>query len=158
MDVYEQQYNFRHEEKNSTYLTTHTRAAPEDSMRRVEDKRKTARLDAKTRKEEEKLRRKEEINKLKAIKREEILEKIKKTEFVAGKKLLEKAEKELGTEFIPDLYDKHMEQMFNDQYYNDTQNEDGEEITQQREIDLNLMHDKEKMIGIDAENSSGESD
>lgn len=114
MDVYEQKYNFRHEEKNSTYLTTHTRVAPEDSMRRVEDKRKQARLDAKTRKEEEKLRRKEEINKLKAIKREEILEKIKKTEFVAGKKLLEKAEKELGTEFIPDMYDKHMEQMFNE--------------------------------------------
>ena len=122
-------------------------------MRRVEDKRKTARVDAKTRKEEEKLRRKEEINKLKAIKREEILEKIKKAEFVAGKKLLEKAEKELGTEFIPDLYDKHMEQMFNDQYYNDIQ-EDGEEITQQKDIDLNLMNDKAEMknIGIDAEN------
>ena len=109
MDIFEHEHNFRHEQKNSAYLTTHTRAAPEDSMRRVDDKRKQARQDAKARKEEEKLRRKEEINKLKAIKRDEILEKIKKTEFVAGKKLLEKAEKELDTEFIPDLYDKHME-------------------------------------------------
>jgi len=41
-------------------------------------------MDAKTRKEEEKLRRKDEINKLKALKREEIIAKLKKTEFIAG--------------------------------------------------------------------------
>jgi hypothetical protein len=52
------------------------------------------------------LKRKEEINKLKALKREEIMDKLKKAEFLAGsfgksegilkdKKLLEKAEKEL---------------------------------------------------------------
>jgi protein KRI1 len=72
-------------------------------MRRVDDKRKEARKEAKARKEEEKLKRKEEINKLKALKREEIMEKLKKAEFLAGKnagifqdkKLLEKAEKEL---------------------------------------------------------------
>ena len=40
MDKFEQQYNFRFEEKNSAYLTTHAREAPEDSMRRVDDKRK----------------------------------------------------------------------------------------------------------------------
>jgi type III secretion system FlhB-like substrate exporter len=62
------------------------------------------------------------------LKREEILEKIKKAEFLAGKiinkekdkqvgifndrRILEKAEKELNTEFIPDLYDKTMEAIF----------------------------------------------
>jgi protein KRI1 len=76
-------------------------------MRRVDDKRKDARQAAKDRKEEEKQKRKEEINKLKALKREEIMNKLKKTEFLAGKfgkegilgdkKLLEKAEKELQT-------------------------------------------------------------
>jgi protein KRI1 len=104
-------------------------------MRRVEDKRKQNRLDAKARKEEDKLKKKEEINKLKALKREEIVNKLKKAEYVAGKfgndqkgssesgavggilndkKLLEKAEKELQTEFIPDLYDKTMDALFND--------------------------------------------
>jgi hypothetical protein len=40
MDVYEQKHNFRFEDKNAAYLTTHTREAPEDSMRRVDDRRK----------------------------------------------------------------------------------------------------------------------
>lgn len=84
MDCYEQKYNFRFEEKNSAYLTTHGREAPADSMRRIDDRRKEQRKDAKTRKEEEKLKKKEEINKLKAWKREEIIEKLKKTEFIAG--------------------------------------------------------------------------
>jgi len=39
MDQHEQKYNFRFEEKNSAYLTTHGRDAPEDSMRRVDDRR-----------------------------------------------------------------------------------------------------------------------
>jgi len=53
-------------------------------MRMPDERRKDQRLDAKTRKEQEKLKRKEEINKLKAWKREEIIEKLKKTEFIAG--------------------------------------------------------------------------
>ena len=73
MDKYEKEYNFRFEEKNSAYLTTHARQAAEDSMRRVDDKRKQQRLDVKARKEEEKQRRKEEINRLKQLKKEEIV-------------------------------------------------------------------------------------
>ena len=127
MDLYEHTHNFRFEEKNASYLTTHTRDAPDDSMRRVDDKRKSARMTVKEKKELEKQKKKEEINKLKALKREEIMNQLKQTEFVAGtkgknsiltnKKLLEKAEKELQTEFIPDLYDKAMDQLFGDQYY-----------------------------------------
>ena len=41
MDKYEATYNFRFEDKNSAYLTTHAREAPEDSMRRTDTKRKT---------------------------------------------------------------------------------------------------------------------
>lgn len=78
MDIFEHKHNFRWEEKEGAVLTTHAREAPEESMRRVENKRKTAREEVKSRKEQEKLKRKEEINKLKALKREEILEKLKK--------------------------------------------------------------------------------
>lgn len=62
----------------------------------------------------------------KQMKREEILEKLKKAEFIAGfgknqlltdKALLEKAEKELKTEFIPEVYDKTMSKLFNEKYY-----------------------------------------
>jgi len=70
MDVYEQKHNFRFEEKQAAYLTTHARDAPEDSMRRVDDKRKQQRLTAQEKRDQDKLKRKEEINKLKALKRE----------------------------------------------------------------------------------------
>lgn len=39
------------------------------------------------------------------------------------KKLLDKAEKELQTEFIPDLYDKTMDAMFDEKYYEATDDE-----------------------------------
>jgi len=74
---------------------------------------------------------------------------LKKTEFVAGsqdKKLLEKAEKELQTEFIPDLYDKAMEQMFDQKYYND--DADGGDIAEQQDIDLKLLKDQVDNLGV----------
>ena len=77
MDQYEQAHNFRYEDKTGAYLTTHARDAPEDSMRRVDDKRKVQRQTAQERKDQDKLKRKEEINKLKALKREEIANQIK---------------------------------------------------------------------------------
>ena len=156
-------------------MTTHGRTAPEDSMRRVDDKRKQSRLDAKARKEEEKLKRKEEINKLKALKREEIMEKLKKAEYVAGKfgnekkksiepgavggilkdkRLLEKAEKELQTEFIPDLYDKTMEVLFDDKYYGASDDDKG--LEDDREIDMQLLDDRVGEIGAVVEDSDGE--
>jgi hypothetical protein len=44
----------------------------------------------------------------------------------SDKALLEKAEKELKTEFIPELYDKAMQKMYGDKYYemSDEENED----------------------------------
>lgn len=146
MDRFEEKYNFRYEEKNSAYLTTHARDAPEDSMRRADTKRKQSRLDATQRKLEEKQRRKDEISKLKALKREEIIQKLKKAEFLAGKlehndkKLLDKVEKELNSEFIPDLYDKAMDQVFDEKYYQD-EDKDGENLEDQKDINLKLIND-----------------
>lgn len=68
------------------------------------------------------------------MKKEEIMEKLKKAEFIGGfkdsgifnnRKLLEKAEKELKTDFIPEVYDKTMKSMYNDKYY-DLSDEEGE--------------------------------
>mmetsp|Transcript_11976 Transcript_11976/g.20220 ORF Transcript_11976/g.20220 Transcript_11976/m.20220 type:complete len:247 (-) Transcript_11976:934-1674(-) len=164
MDKFEAQYNFRFEDKNAAYLTTYARQPAEDSMRRQDDKRKQQRQEEKQRKEEEKLRKKEEINKLKALKRQEILDKIKQAQFLAGtfgkdkegnsgrmrmlddKRLLEKAERELQTEFIPDLYDKTMDALFNDDYYqaSDVQAED---LENDCDIDMRLLNDKVEGIG-----------
>lgn len=159
MDKYEATYNFRFEDKQGAYLTTHTRDAPEDSMRRVDDKRKQNRLDAKTRKDEEKQRRKGEIDQLKALKREEIVQKLKRTQFLAGdvddKKFLDKAEKELQSEFIPDLYDKAMDNIFNEKYYQ-IKEENGEDLENQLDINMNLLNDRTDRIGMDKENNGEE--
>ncbi len=40
-----------------------------------------------------------------------------KTGLLTERKLLERAEKELNTEFIPDLYDKTMDAIFDENYY-----------------------------------------
>lgn len=53
MEEFETNYNFRYEEKNSAYLTTFARQAPEDSMRRTDDRRTNKRIEAKAKKEEE---------------------------------------------------------------------------------------------------------
>jgi hypothetical protein len=131
-------------------------------------------LDAKARKEEEKLKRKEEINKLKALKRDEIMDKLKKAEYVAGKfgnenkqskepgavggilkdkRLLEKAEKELQTEFIPDLYDKTMDVLFDAKYYDASDDDKG--LEDDREIDMQLLNDRVDDIGAVQEDSEG---
>jgi len=136
-------------------------------MRRVDDRRKQARQTAKEKKDEEKERRKEEINRLKALKREEIIEKLKKAEFVAGnissatenkegkaagfmsdRKLLEKAEKELNTEFIPDLYDKAMDAIFDDKYYA-AEDVEGKNLEKTKDIDLQILKDDFDKIGAE---------
>lgn len=147
MDDYEQKYNFRFEEGTGAYLTTHTRAV-EDSMRRKDDKRKDKRQDKKDRVEDEKRRKQEEIQQLKSMKRDEIIEKLRKAEFISGshiledKRLLEKVEKELKTDFIPELYDKAMDKMFNAKYY-DQEDAEADHMITKRGIDLKLMNDEE---------------
>lgn len=96
---------------------------------------------------------------MKALKREEIIEKLKKAEFVAGnvssindykegktagfmsdRKLLEKAEKELNTEFIPDLYDKTMDAIFDAKYY-DADDVEGKNLEKTKDIDMQILND-----------------
>jgi len=98
---------------------------------------------------------------LKALKRDEIVDKLKKAEFLAGSfdgskskktdavnttKLLEKFEKELQTQFIPDLYDKTMDQLFNEKYYNASDDE-GKDLEKQKDIDLQIMDDNFDHLG-----------
>lgn len=74
-----------------------------------------------SRKEEEKLRRKEEIAALKQVKKDEIIDRLKKAEFIAhlddDPQIAERIQKELDTDFIPDVYDKSMTKTFGEKYY-----------------------------------------
>lgn len=156
MDHFEQKYNFRFEEGTGAYITTHQREV-EDTMRRKDDKRKLERDAKKERIEDEKRRKHEELNKLKQLKRDEILEKLKKAEFIAGskllseqaggseKKILEKIEKELKTDFIPEMYDRAMDKMFDEKYYqdgDDTKKED-RKAAKARDLNIKLLKDQD---------------
>jgi len=67
------------------------------------------------------------------------------------KHLVEKIQKELETEFIPELYDKTMTKMFGDKYY-EASDDDAKDAEKNKAIDLNLMKDQEEVDGqIDEE-------
>ncbi len=85
-DRFEYAMNFRYEDPNAATITSHARnALAEETLRRQNDTRKQARERKVDRKEEEKTRKKEEIAKLKSLKHEEIIEKLRRAEFIAGK-------------------------------------------------------------------------
>jgi protein KRI1 len=152
MEDFEQKYNFRFEEGTGAYITTHQREV-EDSMRRKDDKRKDKRLEKKERFEEEKRRKQEELNQLKQLKKDEILEKVRKAEFISGtkivdeasgesKRMLERMEKELKTDFIPELYDKAMEKVFDEKYY-EASDQEGKKAARAKDLNLKLIKDED---------------
>ena len=74
------------------------------------------------------------------------MEKLRKAEFLAGhnhnplieKKMLEKVEKELKTEYVPELYDKTMSKLFDDKYY-DMSDAEAEKIEKENERNIKFM-------------------
>lgn len=157
-DEHENTYNFRYESKTGAYITTHAREAPEESMRRKDDKRKDERERKRERKEEEKRKRKEELEQAKRMKREEIKQKVKQAQYLAGsEKVVQRLEKELGTEFIPDVYDKAMVQVFDDQYYESGEEEHEERVAHDRKLNLQILKDKNVEVQeYDMDKESGE--
>lgn len=157
MDLYEQRYNFRFEDPNAATITSHARnAGAEESLRRPDETRKLARERQKERKEDLKKAKKEELQQLKHLKRQEILDKIKKAEALSqgnitgDKNLVERVQKELETEFIPELYDKTMSKMFSDKYYEQS-DDDAKKAHKNKAIDVNLMRDASDVSGSDVD-------
>jgi hypothetical protein len=65
-----------------------------------------------------------------------------------NKQLVEKIEKELKTDFIPELYDRAMEKMFDDKYYM-TEDKGAEKFVNKKDIDMKLMKDEDFEPEID---------
>lgn len=76
------------------------------------------------------------------------MEKLKKAEFLSGakisdKKVLEKFEKELKTEFIPELYDKSMDRVFDEKFYEAEQDKKEKKLIKKgQDLNLKLLKDK----------------
>ena len=95
------------------------------------------------------------------------MEKLKKAEFLSGanissdKRLLEKFEKELKTEFIPELYDKSMDKVFDDKYYDNVEGKkEKKKMKKLKQLDLKLLKDQfdqvDKNEGDDEEDQKSE--
>ncbi|MCO5607310.1 hypothetical protein L7F22_061503 [Adiantum nelumboides] len=118
-DRFEAEYNFRFEEGAGSQVMGHSRVVG-DSVRRKDDSRRQLRVKKKDRLSEAAHERREELKRLKNIKKKEILERLQKIRTVAGAKETDETllqEDDLEEEFDPEDYDQKMREVFGEQYY-----------------------------------------
>uniref|UniRef100_A0A8D8I1T6 Protein KRI1 homolog n=1 Tax=Culex pipiens TaxID=7175 RepID=A0A8D8I1T6_CULPI len=115
-EEYERRYNFRFEEPDSEFVKRYPRNV-EESVRIERNKRKEQRQALKERKQREKEQQKRELEELKAIKLQEIKERIQKLKEIAATDNMAIKEEDLESDFDPDEHDRRMQRMFDDEYY-----------------------------------------
>lgn len=115
-EEYERQYNFRFEEPDAEYIKRYPRNV-EESVRIERNKRKEQRQILKERKQREKEQQKRELEELKAIKLQEIKDRIQKLKEIAATENMTLNEEELESDFDPEEHDRRMQRMFDDDYY-----------------------------------------
>lgn len=115
-EEFEHKYNFRFEEPDREFIKRFPRTM-ENSMRKKDTRRSEKRAEVKQRKEDEKLRKKEELMQLKALKRKEIEEKIEKLKEITGNDDMAFNEIDLDGDFDPAEHDKKMTEIFNNDFY-----------------------------------------
>lgn len=127
-DDFEYNFNMRFEDPNAAErakLATYARGTvAEQTVRREEkSRRKKAREEKRKRKEEQKAREEEEKRRLRKLKTEEMMEKVKKIKEAAGlqnldeEMELEMFHKLMEKDFSDEEWEKWMEERFNEEYY-----------------------------------------
>ncbi|KAJ1025149.1 hypothetical protein NDA16_002655 [Ustilago loliicola] len=145
-DAFETAYNFRFEQgPESLTIPTYSRT-PKDSARREDNTRKRKREERAARKEEEKRLKMQELSRLKNLKRQEIVNKLKKLREVTGSSAVELENLDLEGEFDPDAHDKAMEKAFGDQYYEGEDDEEKPSWDDDVEID-DIIQEHEATVG-----------
>ncbi|SJX64818.1 related to KRI1-KRRI-Interacting protein 1 [Sporisorium reilianum f. sp. reilianum] len=123
-DAFETAYNFRFEQgPESLTIPTYSRT-PKDSARREDNTRKRKREERVARKDEEKRLKMQELSRLKNLKRQEIVDKLKKLREVTGSSTVDLDGLDLEGDFDPDAHDKAMQKAFGDQYYEGEDDDD----------------------------------
>ena len=119
MEEFEENYNFRFEERDGDKIRTYPRTI-EDTYRLARNKRMDNKIAKKKRMKEYIKEKKQEREQIAALKRNEIIDRLKQAEDISGSgAIAKKISKELQTDFDPELYDKIMASTFNEEYYNE---------------------------------------
>ncbi|KAJ6633672.1 Protein KRI1 like, partial [Pseudolycoriella hygida] len=113
---FEQKFNFRFEEPDAEFIKRYPRTI-EQSVRRVDNRRKEKRAEVKERKLQEKKEKMKELEMLNAIRKKEIEEKIQKLKEVTGDEKIQFDDDDLDGDFDPDEHDRKMQKIFNNEYY-----------------------------------------
>ena len=110
-------HNFRFEQPGADSIPTFGRNI-EGSLRRPDTRRKEKRDAIKQRKTEEEAKDKEELKRLKNLKKKEIEKRLRDIERVGGVSLGDKKESfDLDSDFDPEEHDKKMAKLYDDEYY-----------------------------------------
>lgn len=126
-EEFEVKFNFRSEEPDEDFIKRYPRTF-KDSMRKKDERRKVKRKEVEERKEKEKEKKKEELKFLKAMKRDEILEKLDKLRKITGNKDMDFKDEDIEADFDPEEYDKRMQNVFKDYDGDAAADEDGKPI------------------------------
>uniref|UniRef100_A0A6B2L1D2 Kri1-like C-terminal domain-containing protein n=1 Tax=Arcella intermedia TaxID=1963864 RepID=A0A6B2L1D2_9EUKA len=122
-EKYEEAFNFRFEEPGSTVVPSFPRN-PEESARKPDEKRKLKRQRRKEKKDKEKKQKEDEKKHLMRLKKEQIMDRLKIISEITGATDEKLKGIDLDGEWDPEAYDKEMNSVFNNDYYNEQENED----------------------------------
>ncbi|CAF4268722.1 unnamed protein product [Rotaria socialis] len=157
-EEFERKFNFRFQEPDTEFLKRYPRTI-DDSVRRKDDRRKLKRAEKKQRKEFERKQKLEEIKRLKNLKKKEIFDKMKRLKTVAGDEDLPVNIDDLDADFDPKEYDRRMQQIFNDDYYQKGAEEEDVPEVSDEELQVenwDQTEDKEKAVPKPVQSSNQE--
>ncbi|KAK4057571.1 Kinetochore protein Spc24 [Microbotryomycetes sp. JL221] len=150
---FEYRYNFRFEDPEGTLMTTHARNAV-STVRKpttTATARQRARESAKEREQQEKQARKEEIRRLKALKRKQVEQKLLQLIEVAGQGTKGLDQIDLEQDWDPEKHDEQMNKVYGQEY--DDMDDDGFKPTWDDDIDISDLVDHEEQ-GHDDEDAA----
>jgi protein KRI1 len=142
-DDFERKHNFRYEEDGAATLAGHPRHDPSSVRRQAQLSRGREREEAKkARKAEARAQKEAELKRLKNLKKQEILERLRAIEHVTGGAAA-LTEVDLSGDFDPEAWDKRMAEVFNDDYYEAEDGEwrDGDEEEEDGGVDAAIERD-----------------
>jgi protein KRI1 len=119
-DQFEHGYNFRFEQPGAAQIVGHPRVI-EDAVRKKDDKRARKRREKAERKVADEAARREEVKRLKNLKKAEIQDKLLAVQQVAGVAAPDASlvDALLEGDFDPDEYDRRMAKAFGEEYYDE---------------------------------------